>query len=96
MLVAGFLAIAPGRSARLPAPELDAILQPAIDRLRFAVPGLQVLKVQSPRPLRAIIEIATDLDTGLLAFGPDPARLPVRRYRRATQFLANHAPASSG
>lgn len=92
LIVAGFIEIALGRGAALPAPQLDAILQPAIARLCALGLRLQVLKVRSPRPLRAIVEVAEDTNAGLLAFGPDLTRISPRRYRRVARYLSRQAP----
>jgi hypothetical protein len=92
LVIAGFIEVAPGPGALLPAPRLDAILQPAVNQVSALGMGLRVLKVRSPRPLRAILEVTHDIDAGLLAFGPDPAQLRPRRYRRAVRFLSDRAP----
>lgn len=91
LIVAGFIETAPDRGAALPA-QLDAILQPAIARLCTLGLHLLVLKVRSPRPLRAIVEVAQDTNAGLLAFGPDCTRISHRRYRRAARYLGEQAP----
>src|SRR5262249_2522444 len=36
----------------------------------------ELLRVSSPRPVRAMIELAGERQVGLLVFGPDRARLP--------------------
>jgi hypothetical protein len=92
LVIAGFIEVAPGRGATLPAPQLDAILQPAIDQLSPVGLHLKVLKVRSPRPLQAIVEIAHDTHAGLLAFGPDLAKIRPRRYLRAARYLTERAP----
>jgi hypothetical protein len=91
LVIAGFAQVPAGRGITLPAPELDAILQPAIDQVSAHPICAQVLKVRSPRPLKAILEVADEFDAGLLAFGPDLEKLRPRRYRRAARFLAREA-----
>jgi hypothetical protein len=91
LVIAGFVEVAAGRGATLPAPELDAIVQPAVDQVSSHAICVQVLKVRSPRPLKAILEVADDIDAGLLAFGPDLAKIRPRRYRRAARFLSREA-----
>jgi hypothetical protein len=91
LVIAGFVEVSAGRGATLPAPELDVILQPAIDQVSSHPICVQVLKVRSPRPLKAILEVADDIDAGLLAFGPDRRKLRPWRYRRATRFLGREA-----
>jgi len=54
----------------------------------------ELLRISSPRPLRAMIELVRDRDAGLLVLGPDPRRTPrwwralaARRVRRETGCL---------
>jgi nucleotide-binding universal stress UspA family protein len=51
--------------------------------------GLQVerLRVRSPRPVTALLELARERRPGLLVFGPDPSRLSARRFRKAAEAL---------
>jgi len=50
------------------------------------------LRVKSPRPLVALLELARDRQPGLLVFGPDRSRLRGRRYRKAARAVRDHAP----
>lgn len=52
----------------------------------------ELLRVSSPRPVRALIELATSREVGLLVFGPDRARLPRYRFRRAARAVRKAAP----
>ncbi len=49
--------------------------------------GLEVehLRVRSPRPVRALLEVAGEREAGLLVLGPDPSRLKPRLFRRAVR-----------
>jgi len=51
--------------------------------------GVEVehLRVRSPRPAEAVIEIATERRAGLLVFGPDPARLRPRFFSRVVRRI---------
>jgi hypothetical protein len=51
--------------------------------------GLEVerLRVRSPRPVTALLELVGERRPGLLVFGPDPDRLSPRLYRKATEAL---------
>ena len=51
--------------------------------------GVEVerLRVRSPRPIAALLELVADLEPGLLVFGPDRARLRRRRYAKATKAI---------
>jgi universal stress protein family protein len=51
--------------------------------------GLKVerLRVRSPRPVTALLELVRERGPGLLVFGPDPRRLSRRRFRKAASAL---------
>jgi Universal stress protein family len=69
-------------AAKLRAPaELASAFGVAIERLR----------VLSPHPVDALLELAAERRPGLLVFGPDRARLPRRAYRRAAKRIADKA-----
>ena len=61
----------------------------AIRRLVGRPPALGIevehLRVRSPRPVEALLEVAGERDAGLLVIGPDPARLRPRTFRKAVQ-----------
>ncbi|TMJ96845.1 MAG: universal stress protein [Actinobacteria bacterium] len=68
-------------------PELvEALRAPA--ELAHAL-GVQVerLRVRSPHPLDALVELVAERGPGLLVFGPDRARLKPRTYRKAAQKI---------
>jgi Universal stress protein family len=56
--------------------------------------GVEVerLRIRSPRPLTALLELAAEREPGLLVFGPDRARLSRRAYRKAANALRERAP----
>jgi nucleotide-binding universal stress UspA family protein len=60
---------------------------------RAASLGLHVelLRVTSSRPVRALLEIVHERDAGLLVFGPDPRRMRRRVWRRAVAQIRDHA-----
>jgi hypothetical protein len=91
LVIAGFIDVPAGRGLTLPAPVLDAVLQPAIDYVSEVGVSLRVFKIRTPRPLRAILQVACEIDAGLLAFGPDLSRLRRWRYTRAARFLTDRA-----
>jgi nucleotide-binding universal stress UspA family protein len=49
------------------------------------------LRVQSPHPVQALLEVAAERRPGLLVFGPDRARLRGRAYRRAAKAVRERA-----
>jgi Universal stress protein family len=67
-------------SLRAPA-ELARALGVAVERLR----------VRSPRPVDALLELVAERDPGLLVFGPDRSRLGRRRYRKAAKAVRERA-----
>jgi hypothetical protein len=72
-----------------------------VDAAAFAAPAalavslgvaVERLRVRSPRPLTALIDLAAEREPGLLVFGPDRALLKDRVYRRAVRALRERAP----
>ena len=61
--------------------ELAASLGVRVERLR----------VRSPHPVAALLQVVTERDAGLLVFGPDRSRLSRRRYRRAVKTIRERA-----
>jgi hypothetical protein len=55
--------------------------------------GLQVehLRVRSPRPVDAVLEVAGEREAGLLVFGPDRGRLRPRRFARMVRRIRRRA-----
>ena len=68
-------------SLRAPA-ELACSLGVRVERLR----------VRSPRPVAALLELVAERAAGLLVFGPDPKRLRRRTYRKAARAISDRAP----
>jgi hypothetical protein len=66
---------------RAPA-ELASSLGVAVERLR----------VRSPRPVVALVELVAERAASLLVFGPDPAQMRRRAYRRAARAVREQAP----
>ena len=72
----------PGEAEALRAPaELARSLGVRVERLR----------VKSPRPLEALLELVAEREPGLLVFGPDPSRLRGRTYRKAARAVRERA-----
>ena len=67
----------------------------AIRRLveQTAALGLEVehLRVRSPRPVEALLEVAGEREAALLVLGPDPSRLRPRSFRRAVKRIRKRA-----
>ena len=64
-----------------------ACIRESVDQA--AALGLQVehLRVRSPHPIDALLEVAGERDAGLLVIGPDPARLRPRTFRKAVKRI---------
>jgi hypothetical protein len=78
----GYGAVEPSEddAARLRAPaELACSLGVRVERLR----------VRSPHPLDALLELVAERRPGLLVFGPDRARMKPRAYRKAARRIAD-------
>ncbi len=54
--------------------------------------GVERLRVRSPRPVTALLELTSERGPGLLVFGPDRALLSQRAYRKAAQALRERCP----
>jgi len=68
-----------------------AFLAPA-ELARACGVAVERLRVRSPRPIEALLELVTERQPGLLVFGPDRSRLSTRRYRRAAKAVRDRAP----
>ncbi|MFN8132252.1 MAG: universal stress protein [Solirubrobacteraceae bacterium] len=70
--------------------DVDAVRATAA---RAAALGLHTehLRVATQRPVRAILEVVTEKDAGLLVFGPDRTLVKPRRLRRAAAELRRDA-----
>jgi hypothetical protein len=99
----GLLVVVLARLAPLPLSVMlgyDQIVSPEEDAA-FRAPaalaaslGVEVerLRVRSPRPVRALLELAAEREPGLLVFGPDRALLSRHAYRRAARALRESSP----
>jgi nucleotide-binding universal stress UspA family protein len=56
----------------------------------LAVP-VERLRVCSPHPIDALLELVSEREPGVLVFGPDRSRISKRRYRRAADAVRERA-----
>jgi nucleotide-binding universal stress UspA family protein len=72
-------------------PEVEDSLS-APSRLAQAL-GVEVerLRVRSPHPVDALLQVAGERRPGVLVFGPDRAHLRPRRYRKAERAVRERA-----
>jgi hypothetical protein len=53
---------------------------------------IERLRVLSPHPIDALLELVTERKPGLLVFAPDRAAVKPRNYRRTAKKIADKAP----
>jgi nucleotide-binding universal stress UspA family protein len=70
--------------------DLDAVRETAA---RAASRGIatELLRISSPHPVEAMLELARERGVGLLVFGPERSRLPRWRFRRAARAIRRRA-----
>jgi nucleotide-binding universal stress UspA family protein len=68
----------------------EALGEPVELALSLAV-SVERLRVCSPHPVDALLEVVAERDPGVLVFGPDRRHLPGRRYRRAERAVRERA-----
>jgi len=69
----------------------EALRLPAELARSLAVP-VERLRVCSPHPIDALLEVAAERNPAVLVFGPDREHVPSRRYRRAERAMRERAP----
>jgi nucleotide-binding universal stress UspA family protein len=72
--------------------ELQEALRKPADLARSLAVPVERLRVCSPHPVDALLDIVAERRPAVLVFGPDPASLPRRRYRRAERTVRERAP----
>jgi hypothetical protein len=68
-------------------PEVSASLRRSAELARSLGVRVERLRVRSPRPLRALLDLVADVRPGLFVFGPDRQALHERRYRKALRAV---------
>jgi nucleotide-binding universal stress UspA family protein len=53
--------------------------------------GVERLRIRSPRPVRALLELVRERGAGLLVFGPDLRQMKARAYERAVRAIREGA-----
>jgi nucleotide-binding universal stress UspA family protein len=69
----------------------DELRKPAELAQSLAV-RVERLRVCSPHPVDALLELVAERRPGLLVFGPDRSKLRPRRYRKAARAVRERAP----
>jgi hypothetical protein len=68
----------------------DALAAPAVLAQSLGV-RVERLRVRSPHPVDALLELVAERRPGLLVFGPDRARLKPRLYAKAVRKIRQRA-----
>ncbi|MDP9283357.1 MAG: hypothetical protein M3P41_00115 [Actinomycetota bacterium] len=71
--------------------EAAAFAAPAALAASLGVP-VERLRVRSPRPVVALLELVAEREPGLLVFGPDLALISRRLYRKSAKSLRERSP----
>jgi nucleotide-binding universal stress UspA family protein len=74
------------------APEDAAALRAPAELAHSLGVRVERLRVVSPHPVDALLQVTGERSPGLLVFGPDPARMKARRYRKAAKAVRERAP----
>ena len=86
------LCVAMGYGTLEPSEEVGANLRaPAELAHSFGVP-IERLRILSPHPIDALLEVVKERTPGLLVFAPDRTVVKPRSYRRAAKKIAAKAP----
>jgi nucleotide-binding universal stress UspA family protein len=72
-------------------PETSASLRGLAERARALGLSVERLRVRSPRPVSALMELVAERQPGLTVFGPDRGRAPRRLYRNVVAALRKDA-----
>jgi nucleotide-binding universal stress UspA family protein len=67
--------------------DLQAELRKPAELAQSLAVRVERLRVCSPHPVDALLEVVAERNPGLLVFGPDSSRLKPRRYRRAAKKI---------
>jgi hypothetical protein len=68
-------------------PEVSASLRRSAELARSLGVHVERLRVRSPRPVQALLDLVADVNPGVLVFGPDRKALRARRYRKALRAV---------
>jgi hypothetical protein len=68
-------------------PEVSASLRRSAELARSLGVHVERLRVRSPRPVQALLDLVADIRPGLLVFGPDRRALRERSYRKALRAV---------
>ena len=81
------LCVAMGYGPLEPSEEAAANLRAPAELAHSLGVALERLRILSPHPIDALVDIAAERRPSVLVFGPDPSLLRRRTYRRATKRI---------
>ncbi|MBI3647259.1 MAG: universal stress protein [Actinobacteria bacterium] len=73
-------------------PEVSASVRRPVELAQSLGLTVERLRVRSPRPVQALLELASSRRAGLLVFGPDRRAIRDRTYRRAIRRIREGTP----
>ena len=68
-------------------PDVSASLRRSAELARSLGVQVERLRIRSPRPVQALVDLVAEVRPGLLVFGPERSALRQRRYRRALRAI---------
>jgi nucleotide-binding universal stress UspA family protein len=71
--------------------DLQQALRKPAELARSLAVAVERLRVCSPHPVDALLEVVAERDPGVLVFGPDRRHLSGRRYRKAERAVRERA-----
>jgi nucleotide-binding universal stress UspA family protein len=72
--------------------DVDSSLREPAELARALAVTVERIRLVSPRPLAALLELVSERLPGLLVLGPDRSRIGKRRLARAEKRVRNEAP----
>jgi hypothetical protein len=79
------------RRAELEEDDDRAAVRRMVEQIAALDIEVEHLRVRSPRPVEALLEVVSECDAGLLVLGADPTRLRPRLFRRAVKRIRRRA-----
>jgi hypothetical protein len=70
-------------------PDVSESIRRPVELARSLGVAVERLRIRTPRPIQALIELVSERRPGLLVFGPDRTRLSPRSYRRALRAIGD-------
>lgn len=71
--------------------EVEAALRAPAELARSLAVEVERLRVCSPRPVAALLEVVAEREPGLLVLGPDRGKVRRRTYRKAARAVSERA-----